>query len=111
MQPPGHERERVSGFLIQAMCVVDQAQQRLAGGLPGEQPQRGQPGEKAVRRAAFRHAERHPQRGALRRGGSPSSPGSNGRSNWCAAAKLSSISLSTQSIRMTCMAGAATAWA
>ena len=68
VQPPGHERERVSGFLIQAVCVVDQAQQRLAGGLPGEQPQRGQPGEKAVRRAAFRHAERHPQRGALRRG-------------------------------------------
>ena len=51
-------------------------------------------------------------RSAVRCGaGSPSSPGRNGRSNWCAAAKLSSISLSTQSIRMTCMAGAATAWA
>ena len=68
VQPPGHERERVSGFLIQAVRVVDQAQQRLAGGLPGEQPQRGQPDEEAVRWAAFRHAERHPQRGALGRG-------------------------------------------
>ena len=67
VQAPCHEREDVGGLLVQAVCIIDQAQHRLAGGLLSQQPQRGQADKKTIRRPAFRHAEGQPECGALGR--------------------------------------------
>jgi hypothetical protein len=68
VQPAGHECERVSRFTIQPLSVVDQAEQRLPGGLVGQQAQGGQADQEPVRSRAFPQAEGQLQRGALRRG-------------------------------------------
>ena len=68
VQAARHEREGVGGLAVQAMRVVDQAQQGLAGGLLGQQPHRGQADQETVRCPALLHAEGQPQRVALGRG-------------------------------------------
>jgi hypothetical protein len=66
VQAPRHERQDIGRLLVQAVRVIDQAQQGLAGGLPGQQPQRGQADEKTMGHLAFGHAEGQAERGLLR---------------------------------------------
>ena len=65
VQAARHECEGIGGFAVQAVSVVDQAQQGLAGGMLSQQAQRGQANEKTIRRPALLHPEGQPERGAL----------------------------------------------
>ncbi len=52
--------------LIQPLRIIDEAQQRLAGGHIGQQAQHRQPDQETIRRAARLQSERHSQSLALR---------------------------------------------
>ena len=91
--------------MIQPVRVVNQAEQGPGRGAPGEQPQRREPDQETIGRRAVFQAEGQPEGGALRRR-KLTGRVQFGRSSWCRAAKLSSISLSTPPTRATWKSGA-----
>jgi len=68
VQPAGDEGQDLGGGLVQPLCIVDQAQQRLVGGYVRHQGQDGESDQEAVRRGAGTQAERDAERVALRPG-------------------------------------------
>jgi hypothetical protein len=67
-EPPRHERERLRGYPVEPVRVVDDAHQRRLLGDLGQQAQDRQPDQEAIRGAAILQAEHHAQRVPLRAG-------------------------------------------
>ena len=68
VQAAGDETENLGGGVVEPLRVVDDADERLLLGDLGEQRQRGQADEEAVRRGAWAQSEHRRQRIALRNG-------------------------------------------